>query len=90
MLYDALSMSLMPTSTKNLLSIIGNSVTAFHIAAEQGHEALVRCMVEELGADVNLAMRDGLTPLMAASFGKHKMVAKVLNQARRRPAGLFI
>jgi ankyrin repeat protein len=53
--------------------------TPVHMAAEEGFLELVRCMVEELGADVvNKTMKDGRTPLMAASRGKHKMVAKYL------------
>jgi hypothetical protein len=48
--------------------------TALFIAAQEGHGAIVRCLAEESGANVN----DGRTPLMAASHGKHKMVAKYL------------
>ena len=34
-----------------------------YIAAEKGHEAVVRALIE-LGADVNKAKDDGATPLL--------------------------
>jgi hypothetical protein len=55
-----------------------NGATPLCIAAEQGYLELVRCLVEELGVDVNQATWDGATPLMAPAYGKHKMVANFL------------
>jgi hypothetical protein len=49
--------------------------TPLFIAAQHGHESLVRCMVKELGADVNQAMHGGCTPLfIAAENGRESLV----------------
>jgi hypothetical protein len=48
------------------------------MAAGQGHETMVRCFVEEFGADVDQAACESITPLMAASGGKERIVAKYL------------
>jgi ankyrin repeat protein len=45
--------------------------TALYIAAQMGNKELVVCLVEEFGADVNQTGKNGSTPLMIASAGKH-------------------
>jgi ankyrin repeat protein len=52
--------------------------TALFEAAQQGDMALCHCLVEQLGADVNVVTHYGLTPLMTASVFEHKMIAKYL------------
>jgi hypothetical protein len=53
--------------------------TPLYIAAQQGHESLVRCIVKEFGADVNKSLHDGRTPLMVAASNKHdKIVTHLL------------
>jgi hypothetical protein len=55
-----------------------NGCSPLHTAARVGYAEGVRCMVEELGANVNQADHYSLTPPMAASRGKHKLIAKYL------------
>ena len=43
-----------------------DGVTPLFIAAEEGHEAVVRALIEA-GADVNKATDDGETPLFMAA-----------------------
>jgi ankyrin repeat protein len=53
-------------------------VTPLYIAAEKGHVAVVRCLVKELGADVNQAANDGTTPLYFAAAKGDLAVAQLL------------
>ena len=55
-----------------------DGVTALHLAAQRGDLAMVRVLFKELGADVNLATHEGLTPLILASTSKHKKIVKLL------------
>jgi hypothetical protein len=48
------------------------------LAAQNGHLDVVKCLVAELGADINLATHDGRTALMIASYGKHEKLVKYL------------
>jgi ankyrin repeat protein len=48
-----------------------DGTTPLHIAVEKGYLAIVRCLVKELGADVNKARPDGATPLMVAARFEH-------------------
>jgi ankyrin repeat protein len=49
--------------------------TALLIAVQEGHLAVVQCLVEELGADVSQAAGDGRTPLfLAAERGSLQVV----------------
>jgi hypothetical protein len=49
------------------------------ISAGFGHSAVVRCLIEEFGADVNLSAHDGITPLMiAANKKRYKVVAYLM------------
>ena len=67
-----------------------NGITALHVAAGNGHLAVVRCLVKELNADVNQALKDGDTPLYIAAHQGHVEVVRCLvdklnadvNQAR--------
>jgi ankyrin repeat protein len=43
-----------------------------------GHLAVVRCLIEELGANVNQAAMGGTTPLIAAAHRKHHNVIAYL------------
>jgi hypothetical protein len=47
-------------------------------AAQRGHLDVLQCLVEEFGADVNLAAHDGRTALMMASYGRHEKLVKWL------------
>jgi ankyrin repeat protein len=41
------------------------------IAAQDGRLDILPCLVEELGADVNLAVQNGTTPLISAAVRAH-------------------
>jgi ankyrin repeat protein len=47
-------------------------------AAVGGHLDVLRCLVRELGADVNQAIRSGVTPLTAAALSKNVAVVRCL------------
>jgi predicted RNA-binding Zn ribbon-like protein len=49
---------------------------------------LVKCLVEELRADVNLAENDGSTPLMTAAKKMHQMVVRYLLKHGADPQAL--
>ena len=44
-----------------------SSKTPLYIAAQEGHEAIVRLLAKECGADVNKANHHGTTPLYIAA-----------------------
>jgi ankyrin repeat protein len=47
-----------------------------YVAAQEGHLAVVRCLVKEFGADVNQARLDGVTPsIVAARCGHEDVIA---------------
>jgi|TARA_B110000977_G_scaffold139712_2_gene177345 ankyrin repeat protein len=50
------------------------------IAAEEGHEATVRALIE-LGADVNKATDDGKTPQSFAAQNGHEAIVRALIEA---------
>jgi ankyrin repeat protein len=55
--------------------------TPLFIAAQNGHESLVRCMVKEFGADINQANKDGCTPLfIAAQKGNESVVRCIVKE----------
>jgi hypothetical protein len=47
-------------------------------AAVFGSTALIRCLVEELGADVNGVNDDGVTPVFAASYNRNLNLVRFL------------
>jgi hypothetical protein len=53
----------------------------------KGHLELVRCLVNELGADVNQADDKGCTPLMIATLRKHVDVVRWLVKAGANTQG---
>jgi ankyrin repeat protein len=55
--------------------------TVLRFAASKGNLELVRLLVNELGADVNLAGHDGGKPLLAAAFFKYEKITKLLLKA---------
>ncbi len=54
--------------------------TPLWIAAHNGHETVVRALIE-LGADVNKAMDDGWTPLYIADREGHETIVQILTEA---------
>jgi hypothetical protein len=42
-----------------------------YTAAQMGNVNVIRCLVKEFGADINIAAEDGSTPIMAAAERKH-------------------
>jgi ankyrin repeat protein len=64
----------MQTSTK---LTNGTGDTPLFIAAQNGNMASVCVLVKELGADINKT-NSGITPLMAATSGKHEDVVRWL------------
>ena len=57
-----------------------DSVTPLYIAAENGHETIVRALIEA-GADVNKATNNGWTPLAIATQEGHTAVVQILRDA---------
>ena len=55
-------------------------MTPLYIAAEFGHEAVVRTLMEA-GADVNKATDDGVTPLYMAAYKGHEAMVRTLMEA---------
>ena len=53
-------------------------ITPLTIAAEKGHLAIVKLLLEEGGASVNLNSSYGVTPLIAAAAAGHREVADLL------------
>jgi ankyrin repeat protein len=52
--------------------------TALQLAAQNGHLAVVQCLVAELIPDVHQASRSGFTPLMVAAQNGHLDVVQCL------------
>jgi ankyrin repeat protein len=57
-----------------------DGVTMLYIAAQQGHEAVVRTLMEA-GADVNKATDNGWTPLAIAAQQGHTAIVQILRDA---------
>jgi ankyrin repeat protein len=55
-------------------------VTPLYAAAGEGHEVVVRALIEA-SADVNMAMDDGATPLLIAAEIGHEPVVQILRDA---------
>ncbi|KAJ5939635.1 ankyrin repeat-containing domain protein [Penicillium verhagenii] len=81
--YDA---GLRPTTSHNNNSIPGLIMTinkdgwigSLHIAAQRGHEQIVRVLLEQSSVDINKADSDGRTPLIHAIVENHKAVVRLL------------
>jgi hypothetical protein len=52
----------------------GIGTTPLYLAAENGHLAVVRYIIEELGVNVDQSEKGGATPLIIAACMKHKKV----------------
>ena len=61
-----------------------NGVTPLCVAAQQGHEAVVRALIEA-GADVNKATDDGVTPLSIAAQNGYTAIVQILRDAELVP-----
>ena len=57
-----------------------DGVTALYIAAQLGHETVVRATIEA-GADVNQATDNEWTPLSIAAWKGHTAIVQILNDA---------
>ena len=57
-----------------------DGVTALYIAAQLGHETVVRAMIEA-GADVNQATDNGWTPLSIAAQRGHRAILQIIRDA---------
>jgi ankyrin repeat protein len=55
-----------------------DGVTPLYMAAQQGHVALVQCLVKKLGADINQTTHDGATSLYIAAQQGHLPVVQCL------------
>ena len=56
-------------------------VTHLHTAASRGHRDVVRCLVNELGADINHATDDGSTVLYHAARGGYiELLRRLVNE----------
>jgi ankyrin repeat protein len=63
-----------------------DGTTPVHLAALQGHAAVVRTLAKELGADITQADENGRTPVEAPFNNKHHEIVSWLKKglARRR------
>jgi ankyrin repeat protein len=66
-----------PTGPEMSKAALDNA-TPLYVAAHQGHIDIVKCLVAELGAKVNMAKNNGCTPLYAAAKEGHYHVVKCL------------
>ena len=55
-------------------------MTPLFIAAQEGHEAVLRLLIEA-GADIIMATDDGVSPLYTAAQGGHAVIVQILRDA---------
>jgi ankyrin repeat protein len=61
----------------NIKPVNNNGATPLHVAAQQGHLAVVKYL-QERGANIEAADKQGTTPLMIATQNGHSEVAQFL------------
>ena len=67
-------------TTKELNAKNDNNQTPLMLAAQYGHDAVVRLLLETGKTDVNPRDRDGYTPLLVAAMFGHEAVVRLLLQ----------
>jgi ankyrin repeat protein len=53
-------------------------LTAMHVAATEGHEIIIKELVEEYDADIHCLTEEGLTPLHLAALSGHADCVRLL------------
>jgi len=65
----------------------GEGCNALHLAAEYGHEAVVKQLLDSEKVDVDSKDRDGRTPLLWAAQKGHGAVVKLLLDSEKGERG---
>ena len=60
----------------------GDGRTPLSLAAKEGHEAVMKLLVERDDVEADLKDGDGRTPLSYAALGGHEAVAKLLLRSK--------